>query len=63
VLVGITAVYLLRGLAGLALAAFAPGGNSPAFWAWSSGICLVIGLVHAAGLWRQWASLSAIQAG
>jgi hypothetical protein len=59
VLVGITAVYLLRGLGGFALAAFAPGGNSPEFWVWSSGICLVIGLVHAAGLWRQWGLLSA----
>lgn len=59
VLAGITAVYLLRGLGGFVLAAFAPGGNSPAFWIWSSAICLGIGLVHAVGLWRQWALLSA----
>ena len=57
VLVGITAVYLLRGLVGFVLAAFAPGGNSPTFWIWSSAICLGIGLVHAVGLYCHWASL------
>jgi hypothetical protein len=58
VLVAVAAVYLLRGLAGFLLAAFAPGGNSPAFWVWSSLICLFIGLVHAVGLTRQWRLLS-----
>lgn len=58
VLVAITAVYLLRALAGFGLAAFAPGGNSPAFWVWSSRICLVIGLVHAVGLAKQWRLLT-----
>lgn len=58
VLVAVTAVYLLRGVGGFALAALAPGGNSPAFWIWSSSICLVIGLVHAIGLAKQWEMLS-----
>jgi hypothetical protein len=58
-LLGITAVYMLRGIGGLFLAAFAPGGNSPAFWAWSSVICLFIGIVHAAGLSQRWGLLSA----
>jgi len=58
VLVVVSAVYLLRGLGGFALAAFAPGSNSPAFWAWSSAICLVIGVVHAIGLAKQWPALS-----
>jgi hypothetical protein len=55
----ITAVYLLRGIGGFFLAALAPGGNSPAFWLWSSAICLTIGIVHAAGLLKQWPLLSA----
>lgn len=50
----ITAIYLLRGIAGFVLAAYAPGDNSPAFWLWSSAICLIIGAVHAAGLYEQW---------
>ncbi len=58
VLAAITAVYLLRGIAGFVLAAAAPGGNSPAFWIGSSVICLAIGLVHALGLLRAWPSLS-----
>lgn len=59
VLLVITTVYLLRGMGGFLLAAFAPGGNSPAFWAWSSAICLAIGIVHAVGLVKQWPLLSA----
>lgn len=54
VLVAVTAIYLVRGIAGFLLAAFAPGGNSPAFWLWSSTICLAIGAVHAAGVWLAW---------
>lgn len=60
-LLAITAVYLLRGVAGFGLAAMAPGGNSPTFWVWSSTICLSIGAVHAAGLVRAWPSLSSGQ--
>jgi hypothetical protein len=58
VLTAITSVYLLRGVGGFVLAAVAPGGNSPAFWAWSSAICLLIGVVHAVGLVKQWPVLS-----
>ncbi|MBX3727391.1 MAG: hypothetical protein KF823_15930 [Xanthomonadales bacterium] len=54
VLVAVTAIYLIRGVAGFALAVLAPGGNSPAFWVWSSTICLAIGAVHAAGVWLAW---------
>jgi len=57
-LVLITLVYTLRGIAGFVLAFAAPGGNSPAFWLWSSTICLVIGVVHAIGLYRAWPVLS-----
>lgn len=59
VLVLITTIYLLRGVAGFVLAAVAPGGNSPTFWVWSSMICLMIGVVHAVGLAKRWALLSA----
>jgi hypothetical protein len=58
VLVLITAVYLLRGVAGFVLASVAPGGNSPAFWVWSSIICLFVGAVHAIGLAKRWPWLS-----
>lgn len=53
----ITAIYLLRGLAGLPVAAFAKD-VSPAFWWWSSAICLCVGLVHLIGVRRAWAELS-----
>jgi len=49
----ITGIYLLRGAAGLPMAAFMPG-RSPAFWWWSSAICLVIGVVHLVGLKQCW---------
>jgi len=58
VLVAVTTAYLLRGVGGFALAAVAPGCNGPAFWLWSSSICLVISLVHAIGLANQWELLS-----
>jgi hypothetical protein len=58
VLLLITSIYVLRGLAGFFLALFAPGSNGPAFWIWSSVICLLVGLVHAVGLTKQWALLS-----
>lgn len=49
----ITGIYLLRGIAFVPLQAHFPG-NSAAFWYWSSGICLCIGLVHLAGLRQAW---------
>lgn len=56
-LVAITAVYLLRGVAGLLLAASATGGNSPAFWLWLA-VCLAIGGVHAVGVCKAWPGLA-----
>lgn len=56
-LCGIAGIYLLRGVAGFALAWFAPGSNGPAFWWWSSTICLTIGVVHVVGIWQAWPRL------
>lgn len=56
-LVAITSIYLLRGLAGVFLAAFSPGQNGVAFWLWSSAICLAIGALHAIGLVKRWADM------
>ena len=53
-LTAITGVYLLRGIAFVPLQAYFPG-NSVAFWYWSSGICLCIGLIHLVGLRKAWA--------
>jgi hypothetical protein len=57
ILFAITAVYLVRGVV------FLPfierfHDRSPAFWWWSSAICLAIGVVHAAGLAYAWPDLS-----
>ena len=56
VLSAMTGVYLLRGIAFLPMLAYFPG-RSMAFWLWSSGICLVMGLVHLVGLRQAWANL------
>jgi hypothetical protein len=56
ILCAITTVYLLRGVAILPIAALHPG-RSPAFWLWSSAICLAIGVVHLVGLRQAWARL------
>jgi len=53
----ITTIYLVRGIAFLPAMAYFPG-NSMAFWILSSSICLLIGLVHLAGLRQSWARLS-----
>ncbi|HEX3675729.1 MAG TPA: hypothetical protein VHU87_15775 [Rhizomicrobium sp.] len=55
-LCAITAVYLLRGIAGVPLAMFATG-RSTAFWWWSSAICLAIGALYLTGLKQVWARL------
>lgn len=55
-LVLISAVYLLRALAFPLLMPMFPG-NSLRFWLVSSGICLVLGLLHAVGLAAVWARL------
>ena len=56
VLCAITGVYLLRAVAFIPLQSVIPG-NSLTFWLTSSGICLAIGLLHAAGLRQAWSSL------
>jgi hypothetical protein len=56
ILCAITGVYLLRALAFVPLQQFFPG-NSAAFWYWSSGICLGLGLLHAVGLRQAWPRL------
>ena len=52
-LVLITAVYLVRGIAGFFFYAN-PMGRSPEFWLWSSGICLTIGVIHSIALALSW---------
>jgi len=54
----ITGIYLLRGVAGFALAAMAPGERSVAFWCWSSVICLGIGTLYLLGTRQAWSELS-----
>jgi putative oxidoreductase len=54
----ITAIYLIRGLAGM-IAPFVSDHpkikqNSVAFWLWSSAICLIIGAFHLMGLIAIW---------
>lgn len=56
VLCAITAVYLLRGVAFVAIQPLFPG-NTLTFWLVSSGICLAIGIVHAIGLRQRWREL------
>lgn len=56
VLVAVAGVYLVRGFAFLPMLAYFPG-RSMAFWLWSSGICLAIGLLHLVGLRQAWAGL------
>ena len=56
VLIAITGIYLLRGIAFVPLMAHFPG-NSMAFWYASSAICLGIGIIHAIGLRQAWSRL------
>lgn len=52
----ITAVYLLRAVVFPLLKPAFPG-NSETFWLLSSGICLLIGLIHLVGLRQVWERL------
>lgn len=52
----ITGIYLLRAVAFVPLQPFFPD-NSMTFWLLSSGICLVIGVVHFLGLRQAWPTL------
>lgn len=54
----ITAVFLLRGVAGFGFAAWAPSGHSVAFWCWSSIVCLSIGALYLVGTVQVWQQLS-----
>ena len=56
VIILITTVYLLRGIAGLFLMKN-PMGRSPGFWLWSSMICLSVGAVHLIPLTGEWMNL------
>lgn len=56
VLILITLIYFVRGVAGFFLIN-SPMGRSPEFWIWSSMICLSLGIVHLIGLKEQWSSL------
>lgn len=56
VLILITLIYSVRGIAGFFLV-FSPLGRSPEFWVWSSLICLVFGVFHMLGLKLQWTKL------
>jgi len=56
VLSAITAIYLLRGVAGFFFYAN-PLGRTPEFWLWSSAICVALGLVHMIGLKQVWAQI------
>jgi len=55
-LVCITAIYLLRGIAGFFLMSN-PMGRSPEFWLWSSLICSIIGVLHLLGLKQVWSTI------
>lgn len=55
-LVGITAVYLVRGVAYGPLV-LARGGRLTPFVVWSSAICFAYGVVHLVGLAQRWAAL------
>ncbi|AZQ84726.1 hypothetical protein EKO29_12390 [Colwellia sp. Arc7-635] len=56
ILVIISAIYLLRGIAGFFLVSN-PLGRTAEFWLWSSSICLIVALVHIIGLKQVWALL------
>jgi hypothetical protein len=56
VLCVITAIYLLRALAGIPLA-YIDHERSTGFWVWSSLICLSLGTLHFIGLKQVWSQL------
>ena len=56
ILVLITCIYFLRGIAGFFFIN-QPLGRSPEFWFWSSIVCLFYGVIHLIGLKQQWSLL------
>ena len=57
ILIGIAAVYLIRGFLFPVLMKSMPG-NSLMFWISSSVICIILGLTHLIGVKQSWAKLS-----
>ncbi|WP_419148203.1 hypothetical protein [Pseudoalteromonas 'SMAR'] len=57
VLSSITLLLLLRAVAGFYFI-FQPLGRTPAFWLWSSLICLLLACFYGLGLIRQWPALA-----
>lgn len=57
VLIIISTVYALRGIAGFFFI-YAPMGRSPEFWLYSSIVCCVFAMVHIIGLRQRWEALS-----
>ncbi|KAF0184961.1 MAG: hypothetical protein FD163_1658 [Hyphomonadaceae bacterium] len=55
-LVGISAVYLIRGTMPFLIMKTFPN-LSLAFWLGSSAICVIIGLCYAIGTWKAWAAI------
>lgn len=53
----ITALLLLRGIAGLAIARLRPGYNGARFWIVSSAACLTLGGLYLAGTLQAWSRL------
>lgn len=58
-LVVISTIFILRGVAFVAIMPMFPG-NSLTFWLVSSGITLTIGLLYAIGTFQSWTKLSLI---
>ena len=56
-LILIASIFLIRGVSFVGLMPMFPE-NSLTFWLISSGICLFIGGLFAAGTWQQWPKLS-----
>ncbi len=57
ILPAITAILLLRGIAGLVIAALRPGYNGVRFWIISSAACLGLGGLYLAGTLHAWPGL------
>lgn len=54
----VAVVFLARGLLFPLLKPYFPG-NSAAFWYWSSGLCLALGLLYLVGTWQAWSRIGA----
>jgi hypothetical protein len=61
-MVGISAVYLARGLLLIPVVLYVPYPEG-AFDYWSSLVVLVYGLIHASGTWRAWGAMRPVRRG